>query len=114
MPKTRQVALIVDATRAYHRKIIPGVADYAHEAGNWSLYVEEGPQERMPDFSTWHGNGIIASFENRQIATTIAKAKIPVVGIEGGYGWYDPAWRIPYFATDNQAIGRLGAEHLID
>jgi LacI family transcriptional regulator len=40
--------------------------------------------------------------------------KIPVVGVGGGYGWYDPASRVPYFATDNEAIARLAAEHLLD
>ena len=36
------------------------------------------------------------------------------MGIEGGRVGYDPASRIPYFRTDNAAIGRLGAKHLID
>ena len=29
-------------------------------------------------------------------------------------GWYDPASKIPYFATDNAATGRLAAEHFIE
>ena len=39
---------------------------------------------------------------------------IPVVGFGGGLGWYDPACGVPYFTTDNEAIGRLAAEHRFD
>jgi hypothetical protein len=38
---------------------------------------------------------------------------IPIVGVGGGYGWFDPASPIPYVFTDNAAIGRLGAAHLL-
>jgi LacI family transcriptional regulator len=37
-----------------------------------------------------------------------------VVGIGGGFGWYDESSGIPYVSTDNRAIGTLGAEHLLD
>ena len=41
------------------------------------------------------------------------KQKIPIVGIEAEYGWADPNWGIPYFTTNNAAIGRLAAEDLL-
>jgi LacI family transcriptional regulator len=40
--------------------------------------------------------------------------KIPVVGFGCGYGWYDSASEIPFFAADNATIARLAAEHLLD
>jgi LacI family transcriptional regulator len=114
MVRSRQVAVIIDATRPYHRKILLGVASYVHEVGNWSLYVEEEPLDKLPDLRTWHGDGMLMTFVNRSVGEAVAGLKIPMVGIEGGFGWYDPASKIPYFATDNAAVGRLGAEHLIE
>ncbi len=113
MPETRLVALVVDATRAYHRKMIPGVTDYVREVGNWRLYVEEGPQERLPDFRTWKGDGILSSLENRHVRESLFSLKIPVVGLErSGLGDWKP--KIPSVGTDNRAIGELGAQYLLD
>jgi LacI family transcriptional regulator len=107
------VAVILDASRPYDRLIIGGVAHYAREHGRWSLYVEEDPLEKLPDLKRWHGQGIIANFDDRKVAAAIHGLKIPVVGVGGGYGWYDESSSIPYVYTDNRAIGRLGAEHLL-
>jgi len=107
------VAVILDAARAYDRLIIGGVAKFARERTGWSLYVEEDPLEKLPDLARWHGHGIIANFDDRRIARAIRGLDIPVVGVGGGYGWYDPASGIPYIYTDNAAIGRLAAEHLL-
>lgn len=107
------VAVILDAARAYDRLIIGGVAKFARERAGWSLYVEEDPLEKLPDLARWHGQGIIANFDDRRIAKAIRGLDIPVVGVGGGYGWYDAASGIPYIYTDNAAIGRLAAEHLL-
>jgi LacI family transcriptional regulator len=114
MPRTRHVALIVDAAKPYDRKIIGGVAQYVKERGGWSLYVEEDPLQKLPDLRVWRGQGIIANFDDRQVAAAVRGLKVPVVGVGGGYGWYDPASHIPYFASDDEAIARLAADHLIE
>jgi len=107
------VAVILDAARPYDRLIIGGIAQYARERGHWSLYVEEDPLQKLPDLARWHGQGIIANFDDRRVARAIRGLSIPIVGVGGGYGWHDPASGIPYIYTDNAAIGRLGAEHLL-
>lgn len=107
------VAVILDATRPYDRLMIGGVAQYAREHAGWRLYVEEDPLQKLPDLRHWHGQGIIANFDDRHVATAIRGLDIPIVGVGGGYGWYDADSVIPYIYTDNQAIGRLGAEHLL-
>jgi len=107
------VAVILDAARPYDRLIIGGVAQFARERTQWSLYVEEDPLQKLPDLARWHGQGIIANFDDRRVAMAIRGLNVPVVGVGGGYGWYDAASGIPYIYTDNAAIGRLGAEHLL-
>ena len=114
MARPRQVALIIDAAKPYDRKIIEGVASYVQRHGNWSLYVEEDPVHKLPDFSQWRNGGVIANFDGRKAAEAVGRLKLPVVGIGGGYGWYDPASQIPYFLPDSNAIARLAAEHLLD
>ena len=107
------VAVILDAARPYDRLIISGVSQYVREHAFWRLYVEEDPLQKLPDLKHWQGHGIIANFDDRHVAKAIRGLDIPIVGVGGGYGWYDPASGIPYIFTDNATIGRLGAEHLL-
>lgn len=111
--KAPLVAVILDAARPYDRLIIGGVAQYVKEHTRWSLYVEEDPLQKLPDLGRWHGQGIIANFDDRRVADAIRGLSMPIVGVGGGYGWHEPASQIPYIYTDNAAIGRLGAEHLL-
>ncbi len=113
MTKIRRVALILDTARPYQRKMIRGVAAYARQSGAWSLYVEEDPLDKLPDLSAWKGHGIITAFAERRYAEAVRGLDIPVVGVEGGYGWYEPDCGIPYFATDNEAVARMAAEYLL-
>jgi len=120
MVVTPLVAVILDAARAYDRLVIGGIAQFVREQRDgrrpgpaWSLYVEEDPLLKLPCLSRWHGQGIIASFDDRRVARAVAGLQIPVVGVGGGYGWHERGGRIPYIYTDNAAIGRLGAAHLL-
>jgi LacI family transcriptional regulator len=113
-PAVRHVAIIIDASKPYDRKVIRGIGAYARQAGHWSLYVEEDPLQKLPHLRSWRGHGIIANLDDRRVAQAVSGLKTPVVGVGGGFGWYDPLDAIPYFVTDSQAIGRLGATHLIE
>lgn len=114
MTQMRHVAVIVDAARPYYRQLLAGVATFVKETGNWSLYIEEDPLQRMPELHTWRGHGILANFDDRRVARAVTGLNVPVVGIGGGYGWYDPASGIPYFVSDNEAIARMAADHLLE
>jgi len=114
MTSRREIALIIDAGKHYDRQIVRGIAAYARDADqDWSFYVEEDTRRILPDLSTWAGDGIIANFDDRRVARAVSEVDIPVVGIGGGYGHYDPNTGLPFVRTDNGAIGRLAAEHLL-
>ena len=110
----RHVAIIIDASKPYDRKVIRGIGAYARQAGNWSLYVEEDPLQKLPDLRSWRGHGIIANLDDRRVAQAVAGLETPMVGVGGGFGWYRPEDHIPYFVTDSQAIARLAAAHLME
>jgi LacI family transcriptional regulator len=115
MANPLEVALIIDPGRPYDRRIIRGVAAYVQRyRKDWSLYVEEDPLARLPDLDAWAGDGILANFDDRRIAEAVVSHGIPVVGIGGGYGYYEEKPEIPYVRTDNRAIAQLAASHLID
>ena len=113
MKRLRRVAVLCNVSRRYDRRVIQGLSAYAREAGRWSLYVEEDPLQKLPRLDTWDGHGIIANFDDHKIAVAVRGLAIPVVGFGGGRGWYDPASGVPYLTTDNTAIARLAADHLL-
>lgn len=114
MTRRLRVAMLANVSRRYDRRAAQGVASYARENGGWNLYIEEDPLAKLPRLIEWDGDGIIANFDEHPMAAAVGGLKIPVVGIGSGHGWYDPLSRIPYFTTDNLAIGRLAAEHLLE
>jgi len=108
------VAVVVDPSLPYDREIAKGVARYAREMGDWRLYVEEEESRRLPDFKSWSGQGIIASFDEPRVAKAVVAARRPTVAVGGGGGAYDPQSGIPYVDTDNEQIAILAAEHLLE
>ncbi len=114
MGRTRRVVVLVNLSRRYDRRVVQGVASYVRQRGSWDLCVEEHPLYKLASLHRWDGDGIIAGFDDRSVVTAVRGLRVPVVGIGGGLGWYDPASNIPYFSTDNEAIGRLAADHLLE
>jgi LacI family transcriptional regulator len=115
MRQPKRIALIYDARLAYDLKVMRGVATYLQERGDYSVYIEENAlrDQRLPDLRSWKGDGIIADFDDPTIARAVVHSKLPVVGFGGGYGWYLPKLRIPYFYPNNEAVSHLAAAHLL-
>lgn len=110
----REVAIIIEPSRPYDRRIIRGFAAYVEEhRKEWSLYVEEDPISRLPNLNRWGGDGILANFDDRRIAEAVTSIRVPVVGVGGGYGFYSEASKVPYVKTNNRAIANLGGKHLL-
>jgi LacI family transcriptional regulator len=125
MPRNLQVVLAVDTANTHQRKIARGVAAYGQQKGHWDIhllqdplenypYLTNDPLERPASLRKWQVDGVIAASPGRRIATAVHRLKIPVVGIEAEYGWCDPKWSIPYYASDNAAIGQMAAEDLLE
>lgn len=110
----RDVALILNINKPYDRKVVDGIARFTRTQTNWSVYAEDEPLARIPNLRRWHGHGIIADLDERPVVEAISKVEIPVVNIGGAI--HDEAWsfKTPYVTTDNVAVARLAAEHLLD
>ena len=94
----------------YVHEINLGVAQYAHEH-KWILHDSLGHTlHRIPDALRFDGILTLLSYPDHFITREIvAKAKVPVVDMNGDL----PNFKLPRVLTDNEAIGRLAAEHLI-
>jgi LacI family transcriptional regulator len=113
MKPKKKIAVVLNMFQHYDRGILRGIAAYAHEHQQWSIYAEEEESLKMPDLRQWQGDGMITSFDDPNAAKMVQGVSTPVVGIGGGQGWYDDQSGIPYVGTDDESIGQLAAEHLI-
>lgn len=111
MPRFR-VGLVPDFSERHDRSVVEGVSRFVHETGSWSLYVPPDPQHRISMLRQWRGDGIIANFDDPQVVELVKRKQLPAVGFGGGTGF--TAKRVHYLATDDDAIGRLGARHLLE
>jgi LacI family transcriptional regulator len=109
----RRVALIYEARHAYDWKFMAGVAAYIHENPGFNVYLERDAlkDQRLPDFHSWQGHGIIANFDHPNVAAAVSRSGLPVVGFGSGYGWRAPS--IPYFFTNNRSIAQMAADHFL-
>jgi LacI family transcriptional regulator len=114
MTKRLEVAVIVDAAKHTHRRVVRGVSEFRRQVGNWRLYVGDHPQQELHDLKRWTGDGIIADFDDPKVARVISSLSIPIVGVGSGFGGYDESSSIPIFSSNHRAIGEIAAAHLLE
>ncbi|MBX9581402.1 MAG: DNA-binding transcriptional regulator [Gemmataceae bacterium] len=114
MGQTKRVAIAVNMNKAYDRQVVAGIARYARGRGDWSLYTEDETLAKLPDLAAWHGDGIVADLDDRRVARAVARVAAPVVGFGGAQSPADRLAGRHYVASDDRAVGRLAADHLLD
>lgn len=112
MKRRKRVALLIETSNSYARGLLEGVIAYIREHESWSIFL---PEQRRGDpppkwLSRWRGDGIIARIENREIAQAVAHARLPVVDVSAA----QMIPNIPWVETDDAAIAKAAAEHLLD
>jgi LacI family transcriptional regulator len=112
MRKRRNVALLIETSNAYARGVLHGVVRYIREHEPWSFYIPEQGRGDVPPrwLANWRGDGIIARIENQRIARSVANSGLPAVDVSAAR----LLTHLPWVETDDAAIARLAAEHLLD
>lgn len=111
MSRRKSVALLVEMSNAYARGLLDGVISYVQQNPTWSVYLPERERGATPPnwLKNWKGDGIIARIETPEIASVVRKIRLPTVDVSAGRHIAD----VPWVETDDSAIARLAADHLI-
>ena len=109
-----QVALLIDQSREYERKLMAGIQRYIHLHGPWMLYrispfyVSGQDAFSIDDLIKWKPDGIIVR-ENYYLPQLL-KTRIPLI-----YCGYDKIISsVPGIYANDKAIGKMGAEYFIN
>ena len=111
--KSRHVALVLSLNKRFDRKVIEGVTRFVHESGVWSVFLEDDPGAKIPDFSRGHFDGVIADLDDPRIPKQVSGLKIPVVGIGGIASDCPLNLTVSTVGTDNRKIAGLAAAYLM-
>lgn len=111
--RARHVALVLSLNKRFDRKVIEGVTRFVHESGAWSVFLEDDPAAKIPDFSRGHFDGVIADLDDPRIPRRVAGLEIPVVGIGGIQPRCSLNLTVSTVGTHNRKIAALAAEYLM-
>lgn len=109
MPQFPKVVLLIESSRGSGRKLLNGVARYAHYHGPWSFYWEPGGLEMVwPVLKTLEADGIIM----RDVDKLEEVLALGIPAIVVGHKRREVAGLVNV-VTDSLRIGRMAAEHLL-
>jgi len=114
--KAHRIALLFNGNKTFDRDIMTGIAAHLGRSRMaWDLFLEEDFRLRLAGLDRWHGDGIIADFDDPAVAAALAGCRVPVVAVGGSYAdAADYPAGVPYVATDNHQLVELALDHLID
>lgn len=111
LPNTR-IAVLVDTSTAWGRRLIHGVLVYEKMHGPWDVWIEpRGQKESLRLPQGWKGNGIIARVSTKTTAEMLSKSRVPVVNVSG---IRIKGVNFPRVCTDNDKFSQVAVSHFFD
>jgi LacI family transcriptional regulator len=109
MSKTKKVALLIPVSRSDVAQNLRGMMDYASQRGDWTLDLNAETLS-VDGLTDWPGDGAIALLLTPGQLRTARTLNIPVVNLSGRL----PPGGVPRVMADQEALGRLAAEHFLE
>jgi LacI family transcriptional regulator len=106
------VALIIETSTSYGRRLFQGISHYIRVNGPWSVYLEQRSiyDPPPPWLKNWDGDGVISRAAYPEIARLVRNLRIPTVDLNEQVLGLE----LPLIFNDHEAIGRMAAEHLLE
>jgi len=109
-PVISDVALLIDTSTEWARRIIAGIDAYKRQHGSWHLFVEpHGSGERIGLPRGWRGSGIIADIRDDAMAARLRRVRLPVVNVSSS----GHAGGFPRVTIDKPAACRMAVDYYL-
>lgn len=110
--KTPKVAVLVDTSSGWGRRLIRGVSNFVKKHESWDIWVEpRGRNETLRLPEDWKGQGVIARVSTRQMAEHLSRKRAKIVNVSTiGI----PKFRFAQVSTCESELARVALEHFID
>ena len=109
--KAPRVALLVETSQSFGRRLLRGIAGYIRENNPWSVFLtERAVCDGVPEWiKKWSGDGIISRINTPDVEKSLAQIDIPIIDLNEklrGMG-------VPLISNDHHAVGQMAAAHLL-
>lgn len=105
-----RVALAFQLGAPFQERITHGIHEYAEDHGPWEIVSSpEGAALPLGSLSAWDGDGVIAMLETEEQIRAARSLSLPVVNLANSLRIEG----IPTVSSNQIAIGRMAAEHLL-
>jgi LacI family transcriptional regulator len=109
MPRNKKVALLIPVSRSDVGQNLRGVMDYAAHRGTWTLDMNAETLS-VEGLADWPGDGALTMLLTPAQVRAAKNLAIPVVNVSGRL----PPGGVPRVMADQEALGRLAAEHFLE
>jgi LacI family transcriptional regulator len=112
MAQRPNVALLMDASAHYGRHLLRGITRYLQFHRSWSIILEQTMVDTaMPDWlRAWRGDGVISRWSSPRVAASLTRRGLAAVDLSDRR----PPFGLSRLNSDDRAIGRLAAAHLLE
>jgi LacI family transcriptional regulator len=112
MTQRPRVALMIETSTVYGRNVLQGVTRYLRSHRSWSIYLEQREIDTAPPgwLRSWQGNGVISRWSSPRVVESLIRPGLAAVDLSDR----GPAFGLARINSDDRAIGRLAAEHLLE
>lgn len=107
-----KVAVLVDTSTSWGRRIIEGVHQYQSEHQRWQLFVEPRGMEQQRWLPPgWKGDGVIARVGFPELSTQLKELGVPVVNVSA---IRLPDTTFPRIISNVREMAEMAADHFLD
>lgn len=112
MSPPRRVVLMIETSSGYGRDVLRGIMRYIRSHEEWTVFLEHRAlTSELPRWlADWHGDGVISRSPTPWLWETARRNGVPLVNLVDRR----ELRAAPSVFSDQEAIGRLGAEHLLE
>jgi len=112
LAKKHRVAVLIETSTTWGRRLCQGIGNFCKVNPGWMLYLEpHGENEVFFLPEGWQGDGIIARINRPDVYERIASADVPVVNISGQIL---PGIDYHRVAPDDTKVVNMAVEHLLE
>src|SRR5690242_10106555 len=108
MAETKRIAVVMLPVRPYCRRVLRGVTGVSKQARWECILIPADTPKPMADFRGFV-QGLIGHFSDSPFRDDVLRAGVPAVDISPN----QPDTTVPRVSTDDVAVGRLAAAHLL-
>ncbi|MBN2292829.1 MAG: DNA-binding transcriptional regulator [Pirellulales bacterium] len=105
-----RVALLVESSYSFGRRLQQGVAAFSRAYGPWTFYHEDRGQDDpvREDLAKWKPDGVLARISNPRLAKQLQRLKVPIVDL-CDHDLVPVSGRV---IVDHAAVVKMAVDHL--